>query len=184
MSFYCRISPFEDRMMEINQSEGCQPAAHHGAVQTVKNTRGFTLIELIMVCAIIGVLASLAFSGFSNIKNRARIPVAQSDIRNIEKDIFAYASEKGSYPASLAEINRQNELDPWGHPYVYVPAGNPNGDPVGNRIWVTPINSDFDLYSKGSDGDTAASLTDAVSEDDIVRGNDGSFDDMAIRFGI
>lgn len=172
-------------MMEINQSEGCQPAAHHSAVQTVKNARGFTLIELIMVMAILGVLSSLAYSSFYGVKNRTMLARAQSEIRNIEKDIYAFASEKGSYPASLSDINRQEDLDPWGNRYVYVPDGNPASDPVGNRMaFGRRINTDFDLYSKGGNGVSTDNLDSDESADDVVRGGEGSFTDLAPRWGI
>jgi general secretion pathway protein G len=40
---------------------------------------------------------------------------------------------------------------------------------------LVPINTDFDLYSVGPDGDSQAPLTAAASRDDIVRANDGRF---------
>lgn len=145
------------------------------------------MVELLMVMAIIGVLATMSYSTLGEIRDNTKIARAISEIRSIEKDIFAYATEKGSYPPGLAEINRL-EKDPWGNDYVYVPAGNPGGvDPVGNRnSGGQPINSDFDLYSKGPDGITSndGTFTEPRSENDIIRGNDGSFADMAKRYGI
>lgn len=40
---------------------------------------------------------------------------------------------------------------------------------------LVPINSDFDLYSKGPDGQSASPLTASISQDDIVRGRNGTF---------
>jgi len=40
---------------------------------------------------------------------------------------------------------------------------------------LVPINSDFDLYSMGPDGQSVKPLTGGVSRDDIVRANDGAF---------
>jgi general secretion pathway protein G len=40
---------------------------------------------------------------------------------------------------------------------------------------LVPINTDFDLYSMGPDGASAAPLTAAASQDDVVRANNGSF---------
>jgi general secretion pathway protein G len=40
---------------------------------------------------------------------------------------------------------------------------------------LVPINSDYDLYSVGPDGDSSLPLTAATSRDDIVRANDGRF---------
>jgi general secretion pathway protein G len=44
---------------------------------------------------------------------------------------------------------------------------------------LVPINTDFDLYSKGRDGATQPPLTAASSRDDIVRANDGQFIGLA-----
>jgi general secretion pathway protein G len=45
-----------------------------------------------------------------------------------------------------------------------------------------PINSDFDLYSVGRDGQSAPALTARVSHDDVVRANDGGFIGLAIDY--
>jgi general secretion pathway protein G len=66
-------------------------------------------------------------------------------------------------------------LDPWGAPYVYL---NLDGVPIGlmrKDQALVPINSDYDLYSKGPDGASVAPLTAVTSRDDIVRANNGSF---------
>jgi len=141
------------------------------------NSSGFTLVELIMVMAIVGVLASLATSTLGEVRNKTRNARGVSEIRNIEKDIFAYASEKGNYPASLTDIGKADQLDPWGNPYVY--SVSPNRTYTGVNI-----NTDFDLYSKGVDGNSAASIVNADSLDDIIRGNDGAFADLAVQYGI
>ena len=70
-------------------------------------------------------------------------------------------------------------LDPWGRPYIYLKIqGN---DAKGNNFRprkdhsLHPINSDFDLFSVGKDGLSNASLTAKISQDDIVRANNGGF---------
>ena len=63
--------------------------------------------------------------------------------------------------------------DPWGNPYVYA---NHDVVPPGHRRKdhsLVPINSDYDLYSKGEDGASAPPLTANSSKDDIIRGRDG-----------
>ena len=40
---------------------------------------------------------------------------------------------------------------------------------------IVPINTDFDLYSIGKDGNSVAPLTAKPSRDDIIRANDGAF---------
>ena len=48
--------------------------------------------------------------------------------------------------------------------------------------FLVPINSDFDLYSMGADGETKATLQNKVSRDDIIRASDGGFYGIAENF--
>ena len=85
------------------------------------NNSGFTMIELLMVMAIIGVLATMAYSTLGEVRDKTRNARAVSEIRNIEKDIFAYASEKGTFPHKPGSKSTELTMkDPWGNDYVYV----------------------------------------------------------------
>jgi len=48
--------------------------------------------------------------------------------------------------------------------------------------FLVPLNSDYDLYSKGQDGESVAPLTAAKSRDDIIRANDGGFIGLASEY--
>ena len=66
------------------------------------NTKGFTLIELMIVIAIIGILAAIAIPQFSAYRQKAYNSAAQSDLKNLKTGMEAYMAEFQEYPASLA----------------------------------------------------------------------------------
>ena len=59
--------------------------------------------------------------------------------------------------------------------------GGPHGHPRKDRFLV-PINTDFDLYSMGRDGQSVAPLTAAKSRDDVVRAANGAYIGLASNF--
>ncbi len=144
---------------------------------------GFTLIELMLVLAIIATLAVMGIPRLYGAVESARIARAISDLRTIETELTPYDSP-GKLPASLAAIGRGNLLDPWGHPYKYLPFPPGQRPPASARKdrFLVPINSTYDLYSMGPDGQTAPPLTSKLGSDDVVRANDGSFIGPASRY--
>ncbi|WP_020586710.1 prepilin-type N-terminal cleavage/methylation domain-containing protein [Desulfobacter curvatus] len=136
---------------------------------------GFTLIELMIVVAIIGTLAAIATPIYLNLKDKVRVTIAISDIKAIEKNILVYYVEFDVFPPDLAAIGMANLTDPWGNPYRYLPvAGTPSGQ-LRKDHFMVPVNSDYDLYSMGPDGRSTGPFTAEASRDDIVRANDGGF---------
>ena len=146
------------------------------AAQNAPEQKGFTLVELIIVIAILLALALIAIPTFNIFKDKARSVRAMEEIRGLEQAIYASAIDKGVLPDSLATIGQDNMLDPWGNPYVYVP--NVAGG-VGRWGIAGPMNDDFDLYSHGADGhseaDPTTSPTELTNADDIVRAEDGAW---------
>jgi type IV pilus assembly protein PilA len=65
-----------------------------------KDERGFTLIELMIVIAIIGILAAIAIPQFSAYRQRSYNSAAQSDLRNLATAEEAYFVDAATYPAS------------------------------------------------------------------------------------
>lgn len=134
---------------------------------------GFTLVELIMVVAILGVLAAMSIPAFNDYIDSTKEKVCAADIRTIDKSISAYVIEYNTLPADLNAAGMGTVLDPWRRPYEYVKvvAGAELQDSL-----LQPMNTDYDLYSKGKDGDSIAAPGSAlINEDDIVRSNNGIY---------
>ena len=135
--------------------------------------RGFTVLELMAVITIISVMSSLGWVRLSSVLDHAKVARAIGDMAQIAQEL----QSMDTVPASLAVIKRANLLDPWGHPYVYLPFPPDGTPPSGARLdqFNVPINSRYDLYSLGPDGQSIPPLSVSVGRDDIVVGNDGGF---------
>ncbi len=121
------------------------------------SSRGFSMIEIMLVVMIITVLMGSAVYFMSNNLDVARVKTAEGDIKQISTQLKLYetlnmslpTSEQGiaalvtkpttrPIPARWQQLMSEVPLDPWGVPYQYRNPGrrNPNS---------------FDLYSKGPD---------------------------------
>jgi len=83
---------------------------------TKKNEKGFTLIELMIVIAIIGILAAIAIPQFGAYKKRSFNTAAQTDVRNIATSQEAYFVDEATYCNTLGNLS--------GTSYGYYQSGN------------------------------------------------------------
>ncbi len=72
----------------------------------MRNQRGFTLVELMIVVAIIGILTAIAFPLYANIQARARVAKAQADVRTLASAVVVYSAHTGSLPGRPGRPHR------------------------------------------------------------------------------
>jgi general secretion pathway protein G len=128
----------------------------------VRDTRGFTLIELMVVVVILGILAGLIIPKIMGKPDEAKRLKARMQIEQLEQSLKFYYLDNGEYPTTEQGLTALVEkpatepvpkrwrdggylekgkvpLDPWGNPFVYVSPG--------------VHSKDFDLVSYGADGE-------------------------------
>ena len=151
-------------------------------------TRGFTLAELIVVIAIVGILSTFGLSVYKNFINKARNTRAVAEIQMYEKEIMNFVNDTDRLPDALAELGLEVTQDPWKNAYQYINFDTSPGAGDKRRTKGaqgkgkgkgSPLNTDYDLYSMGKDGMSAPALTDDVSQDDIIRADDGAYTGLA-----
>lgn len=142
------------------------------------NQKGFTLIELMVVIAILALLGGIVAPRVFDRLRKARPEKARIDIKQIGLALDMYAADNGQYPTTeqgLPALIRKPTSPPdppnWTRPYV-----EPTDfkDPWGNEyIYASPSTHegyDYDLSSLGADGqeggeDDNADITNWLEED-------------------
>ena len=124
----------------------------------MKKTRGFTLIEVMVVVVILGILAAVVIPKILDRPDQARVTAAKADIAVIMQQLKLYRLDNTFYPTTdqglqaLTVKPTGNPMpanwkqggylerlpnDPWGRPYQYLNPG---------------INGEIDVFSLGADG--------------------------------
>jgi len=120
----------------------------------MSRNKGFTLIEIMLVVAIIGILAAMVIPRLTGRTKQAREAVAKADIEvNIPMALDLYELDIGEFPSTLGSLMDNSESkddwkgpylkrvpkDPWGKEYIYSNPGSHN-------------KYGYDLSSSGADG--------------------------------
>ena len=158
-----------------------------------QRSRGFTQIELIVILGVLAVLTIIGMGVYSHFIDKAKNTRAIAEIRVLEKEILAFWQTNDRLPDSLAELDRAAMLDPWNAPYQYINFDTTSGGEDMRRTTgkkgkgkgsgkSSSLNEDFDLFSRGKDKMSAPDLSDATSQDDIIRADSGSYKGLASEY--
>lgn len=72
----------------------------------MKNTRGFTIVELLIVIVVIAILAAITVVAYNGIQNRANDTAVQNDLASLAKQFELYKVDNGTYPPSSTELEK------------------------------------------------------------------------------
>ena len=158
-------------------------AGHSGfAARRGNRWLGFTVLELMLGIAIVGILAVLAIGQYGNYQERVLVTQAIHDIATTQLNIRQMANNNAALPGSLAIAGHGDALDPWDRPYVYTDLTGPGNGAARKDRRLNPLNSDFDLFSMGKDGVFKPQISHRDSLDDVIRASDGRFIDLAQKY--
>ena len=100
----------------------------------MRNRKGFTLVELIIVVLIIGALAAIAIPRISTTAATAKANGCRANIDTINTQIELYNANTGSWPANLQVVTQDTSYFPDGEPVCPV-TNNPYPNAlVNNRV--------------------------------------------------
>jgi len=148
-----------------------------------RRREGFTLIELMITCAVLATVSAMGIVKYAKVIEAAEEVSVEKELEDIQNAIDLYFVSNGELPESLADLGMEGMLDPWGNPYQYTNFETVDGNGKKRKDkCLVPINSTYDLYSMGPDGKTASALTAKISQDDIIRANDGGYIGIASEY--
>lgn len=149
---------------------------------TPNHARGFTIVEVLLAVAIIGILGAIALPAYQDYTEKAKVLQAATDIGGIQAKVQHYFDEERSYPESLADLGESGRMDPWGKAYAYYNIDKYGKGGARKDKKENPINSDFDLFSAGNNKAYKPQVSHKDSLDDVIRAHDGQFINLAEKF--
>jgi len=176
--------PHSEEKLRIRHAEASVPrSAIRDPGNQCRKGHGFSLVEMLIIMAILLTITALAVPNLMAAIDQAKIARAVGDIKAIEDNVAIYETLLGNLPDDLSQVGDGNLLDPWGHPYQYLNHSTMKGNGKARKDrFLVPLNSDYDLYSMGKDGKSSPPITAKNSQDDIIRASNGAYTGLASQF--
>ena len=115
----------------------------------MRNQKGFTLIELMIVVAIIGILTAIAFPLYANIQARARVAKAQADARTLASAVVVYSAHTGALPVGLTNLTTATVINGVSAGPFINPIPTPPTGWTANYSYATDANGSFLISATG-----------------------------------
>ena len=126
----------------------------------MKMQKGFTLVEMIVVIAIIGILATLVVVRYSGQTDQAKVAAAKSQLAQLEGAVISFHSHVGRLPKSLVElVEKPSGATNW-QEGGYLKGKAVPKDPWGNEYQYKVNGRRFEVISLGADGKEGGSGVD------------------------
>lgn len=135
-------------------------------LKTIRNSKGFTIVELLIVIIIIGILAALVLNSFRGVQERARDTERQTDVNAQQSQLEVYFTDNGVYP-TLANVQscswiqsnlKGADVAAWQAPNLNNPtcSATPPDSEVGS---ATPTIQQYGYVVTGDDGNSCDNST-------------------------
>ncbi len=148
-----------------------------------RKSNGFTVLELVSVLVIIAIGTMMALKVSERASDSAQIKQAIAEILQLQTRIDEFSMTWDRLPNSLGELGGGVPQDPWGNAYEYFPfLDGVNMSMARRDRFLVPINTLYDLCSRGRDGLTTNNLTSPDAQDDVIRANDGAYIGLAVGY--
>ena len=120
-------------------------------LKTIRNSKGFTIVELLIVIVVIGILAALVLNSFRGVQERARDTERRTDTNSVATQLEVYYTDNGGYPQFTGMVDTDSwisanlkgaDLNAWRAPNFNTNTMVNSATPTKDQYGYTPLQAD------------------------------------------